>query len=144
LLAIASVEVPVLQSGKDSFWIKFLKGSSPLKTHAYISRTAGDWFFVPLAGLGAALRECPFGRGVRLVEPIATACLLLSWINRTDVLGAAPSITAFRSVSFLFVRRVRLRSPDRPTFIVPIGPALATVPGCGTFNSSVRLADMEA
>lgn len=136
MLAIASVEVPVLQSGKDSFRIKFLKGSSLLK--------AGDWFFVPLAGLGAALRECPLGRGVRLVGPIVTASLLLSWINRTDVLGAAPSITALPSVSFLFVRRVRLRSPDSPTFSVPIGPALATVPGCGTFNSSVRLADMEA
>jgi hypothetical protein len=70
--------------------------------------------------------------------------LLLSWINRTDVLGAAPSITALLSVGFLFVRRVRLRSPDSPTFSVPIGLALATVPGCGTFNSSVRLADMEA
>jgi hypothetical protein len=33
--------------------IKFLKGSSPLKTYAYISRKAGDWFSVPLAGLGA-------------------------------------------------------------------------------------------
>jgi len=46
--------------------IKLLKGSSPLKTRACFSCKTGDWFSVPLAGLGAALHE---KRGVRFMEP---------------------------------------------------------------------------
>jgi hypothetical protein len=90
------------------------------------------------------LRDCPADAAFELHRNERYRAVLIT-INDSDkcvrcgaLYHRAPLLTPFYTIACVVCGSALPRSDTFPSQSVVAGPTLATVPGCGTFDSSVR------